>query len=110
MRSLLFWEFPRASWQYDIVVVLILAFIFFTPREIFRDYPRAAQVVQVPTENGAQVFWIEPTLLPSESSLHKQTAEKLIRSRTGKAIQVHRVEPMTNAEQDVMGYMAYARP
>jgi hypothetical protein len=31
MRSLvrfLFWDYPRASWQYDVMVALILAFFF----------------------------------------------------------------------------------
>ena len=28
LGRLIFWEFPRASWQYDVIVALILAFIF----------------------------------------------------------------------------------
>ena len=27
----LLWDYPRASWQYDIIVAIILAFIFLTP-------------------------------------------------------------------------------
>ena len=41
MRRLFFWEFARTSWQYDIVVALILAFIFLTPKAFFKDQPRA---------------------------------------------------------------------
>jgi hypothetical protein len=31
----LFWRYPRGSWQYDILCLLILAFIFLTPRGVF---------------------------------------------------------------------------
>ncbi len=54
------WDFPRASWQYDVIVALILAFIFLTPREIFRDQPKAANVVMLPAEQGTGLFWIAP--------------------------------------------------
>jgi hypothetical protein len=110
MKKLIFWDFPRTSWQYDVIVLLILAFIFLTPRDFFRDQPRAAKVVQVPTESGANVFWIEPHLLPANPEQQKTQAAELIRARTGKPTLVYRVEPITNSEEDVMGYMAYSRP
>jgi hypothetical protein len=110
MRRLLFWEFPRASWQYDIVVALILAFIFLTPREIFKDQPRAAQVVQIPSDSSANVFWIEPHLLPEDAAQQRLKAAELVKARTGKNLQVYRIEPIANSEEEVMGYMAYTRP
>ena len=35
-KRFILWDYPRASWQYDVMVALILAFIFLTPREVFR--------------------------------------------------------------------------
>lgn len=35
----LFWTYERGTWQYDLMVALILAFIFFTPRAWFHDQP-----------------------------------------------------------------------
>src|SRR5438309_1891400 len=40
LKRFILWDFPRASWQYDLIVALILAFIFLTPRDLFRDQPR----------------------------------------------------------------------
>jgi hypothetical protein len=40
MKRLIFWDFPRGSVFYDLVVALILAFIFLTPAEWFRDQPK----------------------------------------------------------------------
>ena len=54
----IFWDYARGSWQYDVMVGLILLFIFLTPREIFNDQPKAANVVML---RGG--FWIDPQLL-----------------------------------------------
>lgn len=109
LRKLIFWEFKRASWQYDVVVALILAFIFLTPREIFRDQPRPRSVVLLPSHNGASQFWIEPDLLAGlpEAELAAR-ANQLVNTRPGRQLRVSRVEPIYDAEQDVRGYMAYA--
>ncbi|HEY8056430.1 MAG TPA: hypothetical protein VIE13_11030 [Terriglobales bacterium] len=40
LASYLWWSYPRGSLQYDIMVAIILGFIFLTPRHYFRDQPR----------------------------------------------------------------------
>ena len=35
ISRVLFWTYPRGSWQYDILSSLILAFIFLTPKAVF---------------------------------------------------------------------------
>ncbi|HXK61860.1 MAG TPA: hypothetical protein PLP42_18385 [Acidobacteriota bacterium] len=35
----LFWTYPRGTWQYDLLCALILAFIFLTPRDFFTNPP-----------------------------------------------------------------------
>ena len=56
VKRFLFWDYPRAGWQYDVMVGLILAFIFLTPREWFRDQPRANSIVMLPSEHGETVM------------------------------------------------------
>src|SRR5579871_4372730 len=34
-----FWAYQRGSWQYDLIVIGILAFIFLSPRAWFNDRP-----------------------------------------------------------------------
>jgi hypothetical protein len=104
----LLWDFERASWQYDVVVVLILAFIFLTPREIFRDQPKAANVVMLPAEQGAGLFWIAPQLLdgvPDTDLVPKASA--LVKAQYKRRATVTRVEALKDSEDDVTGYMAY---
>ncbi|MCX6593816.1 MAG: hypothetical protein NTZ56_20060 [Acidobacteria bacterium] len=106
MKRFLLWDYPRAVWQYDLMVAVILAFIFLTPRELFRDQPRATSIVRLPAENGSQVFWMEPELLvalPESARLSK--ASELLKNKP-----VFRLEPIFDAEQEIKGFMAYTKP
>lgn len=40
IKSFVWWSYPRASLEYDIMVGIILAFIFLVPRSFFHDRPR----------------------------------------------------------------------
>jgi hypothetical protein len=58
VKSYIFWTYSRGSVHYDVMVTLILAFIFFTPRGVFRDKPidrrphQSEVVVQPDGQNG----------------------------------------------------------
>jgi len=115
LRRFILWDYPRASWQYDIMVALILAFIFLTPREWFRDQPRiprASPVVMLPAnQHGTSIFWIDPELLAAtpEGQWEKKAAA-LLQTRTGRKLEILRVEPVYDSEEGVKGYMAFTRP
>jgi hypothetical protein len=109
LRRLLFWDFPRTSWQWDIIVTLILAFIFLTPRDVFRDQPRAASIQMLPAQQG---FLIEPKLLANvpEADQPKKATE-LVNQRFKTHTTILRVEPVLDeAESEIKGYMAYTKP
>jgi hypothetical protein len=112
MRTLgrfLFWDFPRASWQYDVMVALILIFIFATPRDLFRDQPQAAKVVMVQGQPGT--FWIEPRQLSgvAETDLVPK-ASAAIEKRFKIKSHINHVEAMYDDEQEVIGYIAFTKP
>lgn len=112
LKRWILWDYPRGSLQYDVMVALILAFIFLTPREVFRDQPRPKQVVMVQGEGAGAVFWLEAELLegvPEEQI--RARVEELIRqkARTSR-FKVTRVEPVFDAEKQVKGFMAFAKP
>jgi hypothetical protein len=37
LKKILFWSYDRGSWQYDIMCVLILAFIFLSQNKMFHS-------------------------------------------------------------------------
>jgi hypothetical protein len=110
IKRFLLWDYPRAGWQYDVIVALILAFIFLTPREVFRDQPRAANVVRLPAEHGTTVYWLERELLDATPEAGRgDKALTLLRPRY-KVDAIVRVEPILDDERNTMGYMVYTRP
>jgi hypothetical protein len=111
-QRLIFWDFPRASWQYDVVVGLILVFIFATPRDWFHDQPKASSVVLMQTLHGSNRVFIATDLLEGVPDAQRSSrAEGLIHQRTGKSWHVVRVEPIRDeAEQEIKGYIAYTAP
>ena len=111
LKRVIFWEFPRASWQYDVIVVVILAFIFLTPRELFRDQPKARSIVLLPTDSpGVEVFYLEPKLLVETIEAERfQKAAQMLEKRDGKKLQLYRLTPIYDTEKDIKGFMAYTK-
>jgi hypothetical protein len=107
MKRFIFWDYPRASFPYDIMVALILAFIFLTPPEVFRDRPRASDVATLP----GGIYMIGPEELSGRAVGERpQRAAELIRKRYRENVTVWKVEPLVDAEQEVKGFMAYTKP
>src|SRR5436305_14006537 len=98
LKRFILWDFPRASWQYDVIVGLILAFIFLTPRDWFRDQPRiphARSIALQPAENGSSVFFVDSQLLAGTAENQRVAELSTALSRMGnRKLSVTRVEPI----------------
>jgi hypothetical protein len=111
IKRFFFWDYPRAGWQYDVMVGVILAFVFLTPRAWFRDQPRANSIVMLPSEHGETVFWMDAEQLSNTAeSARPAAASALLQARTGKKYRVERLEPIVDSEQEIKGFMAFTTP
>jgi hypothetical protein len=45
-RKIVFWNYPRTSWQWDVLCVLFLVFIFLTPKSWFASSPPTSPPTQ----------------------------------------------------------------
>jgi hypothetical protein len=115
LKRFIFWDYPRASWQYDVMVGIIVLFVFLTPRWWFRDQPRTplvSSIAVLPAEHGTSVYWVEPELLASMSK--DQQAQKLpdlLKKLTHqKQLTVTRIEPIADSDGETKGYMVFAKP
>jgi hypothetical protein len=45
LRKIAFWNYPRTSWQWDVLCVLCLVFIFLTPKSWFASTPATQTTV-----------------------------------------------------------------
>jgi hypothetical protein len=91
LKKLFFWNYARSSWQWDILCVVILIFIFLTPKSWFEGGERrAAMAHQSPTACtlvvGAEVI---------EKAQDRGQLEQRLRAFTGRSdlqvLDVHKV-------------------
>src|SRR3954468_20042890 len=54
VRKIAFWNYARTSWQWDVLCVVILVFIFLTPKSWFANTPKTTVVM------GAEVVSSQP--------------------------------------------------
>jgi hypothetical protein len=58
MRRIILWEYERGTWQYDVFCLLIIAFIFLTPKTWFSGKERDATpkaISNVKTEDFSSI-------------------------------------------------------
>ena len=112
LRPAVFWEFRRGSWQYDIIVALILAFIFLTPPALFND--RASGPVVHEVEHPAtdtRVFWIDPGALDrADPAGASERLQYLLASYSGESLRIVSTEPATDAAGNIQAYLVFAQP
>ena len=100
-----FWTYERGTWQYDIMVILILAFVFLTPRPWFHDQPASppavSGVVLLQNDAAGKVYRLRASLLDVQTDdTVVQSARRVLRTVTGKPVEVTRIEPV---ERDAQG-------
>jgi hypothetical protein len=66
LKRIFFWRYSRTTWQYDVLCVLILVFIFLTPKSWFDNG-------ELPLDEGLN------------GELDRSEIERRVRSLTGKA-------------------------
>jgi hypothetical protein len=114
IRRFVLWDYARATWQYDVMVAIILAFVFLTPREWFHDQPRiprASNIAMLPADHGSNMYWIDPELLsgiPENQRMIKLA--QILTTRTGRPQSVLRLQPIyDDSEDELKGYMAFTK-
>jgi len=109
LKRVILWDYPRASWQYDVIVAIIVLFIFATPRAWFRDQPRTPQSSAISLLPGS--YWLEPELLgdtPDDQRMAK--ASSILQSKYNKRQTVTQLQPIFNSEQELQGFIVFTRP
>jgi hypothetical protein len=114
LKRFIFWEYQRGSWQYDVIVAVILIFLLLTPRAWFRDQPRiakASDIALLSSANGVSEFFVQKGNLANVSDdqrVGKVTEQ--VRIKTGnQRLTVTRLEPVQDSEGALQGYVAFAR-
>ena len=96
-----FWSYPRTSWQWDVLCVLILVFIFLTPKSWFEN--RGIQHSLSSQSSLQQVILLDGDVVGAQPDTHE--IERRVRLITGRAdAQVVSVSQRRDANGKVIGY------
>ncbi|HUI44109.1 MAG TPA: hypothetical protein VL523_19260 [Terriglobia bacterium] len=115
----IFWSYERGSWQYDIICAAILAFIFLTPRALFRDRPtlelsdlRHRQgMIEVGRTQAGSVFLVDARLVESMEPLTSEEAVKaILQARLKHPVTLKSLEPVLDKNGVMLGYTAVVSP
>jgi hypothetical protein len=96
-RKAVFWTYPRTSWQWDVLCVLILIFIFLTPKSWFENsaYQR--------THMGQSAIVVSTDVIGTQ--LDRSEIERRVKQLPGRAgAQVGAMRPLHDASGKLIGY------
>jgi len=111
-----FWSYERGSWQYDLIVAAILAFIFLTPRSWFHDRPRlqltdlrrAQGLVEVSRDKEGTRYLIDARLVESlEPDRPEEAIHEILRRRLKQPYVVKSMEVVRDKNNVMLGYSVF---
>jgi len=101
LRKLFFWIYERNTWQWDILCVVILIFIFLTPKSWFENGERRGYFGH--QSQPASILLVGPELI--ENAQDKSQIEQLVREYTGrKDVKVLDVRKVVGPDGRTRGY------
>ena len=113
IRGYILWSYERGSLHYDIVVTLILLFVFVSPHFInFKDKPvernpHSTGVVVIPDEKGRFIYQIPAAAVnAAEGTDIRLQLERIIEPISG-AVSVSRYEAVKDASGHTQSYKVW---
>ena len=112
VRGYIWWMYPRGSVHYDIMVTLILAFIFLGPIWInFRDKPQPrplhqTEVLVKPDGNGF-IYTVDAAALTLGSNDHLRDELVRVIEPVAGEVQIDRFEPVRDDKGKTVAYKVW---
>ena len=115
IRDYIFWSYERGTIQYDVMVTLILLFVFLSPKLInFKDKPvehnpHRTGVAVVPDGHGGLIYQIEAAAVAGkdDDAVHDQLLE-IIEPISG-AVSIVSYEPVVDGKGQLQSYKVLAK-
>ena len=101
LRKLFFWNYARNTWQWDILCVVILIFIFGTPKSWFENSERGTRISH--QSPAASTVLVSAELVGNAED--KGRLERVVRDLTGRSdAQVVNVRKVVGKDGKTRGY------
>jgi hypothetical protein len=111
MKRHLLWTFERGSFQWDMMCLLILAFLFLIPRDTFNDVPdfmkvpSAGTLRATPDRSGNTIFTVRletPSFLDTDGT--RTMATGMLEKSLGISVHPTRIQPIRDWTGRLTGY------
>jgi len=101
LKKIFFWNYARNTWQWDLLCVVILIFIFLAPKSWFSGGERAQGTVH--QSRVVTTVVIDPQLIGNEEDRSK--IEQRMKELTGRTdVEVLKVRPILDADGRIRSF------
>jgi hypothetical protein len=113
IRSYILWTYERGSMQYDIMVTLILAFIFLAPYWVnFKDKPigrtpHQTEVVVSPDGQSGFIYQVDASAVTGQDPAAIEAGLLHIIEPIAGEVEITRYEPVRDARGHTVGYKVW---
>ncbi len=113
IRGYVLWSYERGTIQYDVMVTLILLFVFLSPRVInFNDKPiqhnpQPTGVLVTPDPNGGFVYEIESAAIPAANDSDTRNELLHVIEPISGSVSIKKYEPVKNFAGHVVKYRVW---
>jgi hypothetical protein len=102
MKKYLLWSFERGSRPYDVICIIILAFILIAPPTAFDDRPdfmrvTSDQAIRQTTDDDGRPVWVV------QVKTERDAVDRL-KASLGDAVTIARAEPVYDAAGQIVQY------
>ena len=106
MKKYLLWSFERGSRPYDVICIVILAFIFLTPVAVFNDRPDFMRVpsgvaIRQSRDDDGHTVWVIPVKT-------EQDAVDRLKASLGDTVTISHTEPVYDTTGALVAYSIWA--
>jgi hypothetical protein len=113
IKGFILWSHERGTIQYDVMVTLILLFVFFSPRFInFNDHPvernpHPSDIIVSPDGSGGFVYQIQGKAIPGgdDAAVTAQLL-RVIEPISGE-VSIKHYEPVTDKKGNILAYRVW---
>jgi len=115
IKGFIFWSYDRGTVQYDIMVTLILIFVFFSPLVInFKDRPvernpHATGVVVYPDGKGNFIYQVEAKAVSGNDDSAVRTALLRVIEPISGSVNISHYEALTDGRGRVTAYKVWVQ-
>jgi hypothetical protein len=115
IKGFIFWSYERGTVQYDIMVTLILIFVFFSPRLInFKDRPvernpHSSGVLVYPDGKGEFIYQVEAGAVPAGDDSAVRTALLRVIEPVSGSVSISRYETVQDGKGRITAYKVWVQ-